>query len=97
MKRHNKTQAALKSTALCAVIASTLGSAALAADSIEVWSRSGPQAAATYRAVFDAFTEKTGIEVEYLATVDFETQLRARAASRDLPDVLIYDQSSMAS
>ncbi len=97
MKRPNKTQAALKSTALCAVIASTLGSAALAADSIEVWSRSGPQAAATYRAVFDAFTAKTGIEVEYLATVDFETQLRARAASRDLPDVLIYDQSSMAS
>lgn len=63
---------------------------------LEVWSRSGPQAAATYQSVFDAFTAKTGIKVQYLATVEFETQLRARAASRDLPDVLIYDQTSMA-
>ena len=63
---------------------------------LEVWSRSGPEAAKTYQAVFDAFTEETGIEVEYLATVEFETQLQARAAAGDLPDVLIYDQSSMA-
>lgn len=63
---------------------------------LEVWSRSGPEAAQTYQAVFDAFTEKTGIEVDYLATVEFETQLQVRAASRDLPDVMIYDQSSMA-
>lgn len=80
------------------LIASLLGAgSALAQDKLEVWSRSGPQAAATYQAVFDAFSAKTGIEVEYLATVEFETQLRARAASRDLPDVLIYDQASMAS
>lgn len=63
---------------------------------LEVWSRSGPEAAQTYQAVFDAFTEKTGIEVEYLATVEFETQLRGRAAARDLPDIMIYDQASMA-
>ncbi|KAA9086868.1 extracellular solute-binding protein [Microbacterium radiodurans] len=63
---------------------------------LEVWSRSGPEAARTYQAVFDAFTRETGIQVEYLATVEFETQLQARAAARDLPDVLIYDQSSMA-
>jgi multiple sugar transport system substrate-binding protein len=63
---------------------------------LEVWSRSGPEAAATYQAVFDAFTEETGIEVDYLATVEFETQLRARAAAGDLPDVMIYDQASMA-
>lgn len=67
-----------------------------ASGAIEVWSRSGPEAAETYQAVFDAFTQKTGIEVDYLATVEFETQLRSRAAARDLPDVLIYDQSSMA-
>lgn len=72
------------------------GTTAMAQDALEVWSRSGPQAAATYQAVFDAFTAKTGIPVEYLATVEFETQLQARAAARDLPDVLIYDQSSMA-
>ena len=64
---------------------------------LEVWSRSGPEAAKTYEAVFDAFTAETGIEVDYLATVEFETQLRARAATGDLPDVMIYDQSSMAS
>lgn len=63
---------------------------------LEVWSRSGPEAARTYQAVFDEFTKKTGIEVEYLATVEFETQLRARAAAKDLPDVMIYDQASMA-
>ncbi|ADO43017.1 ABC transporter substrate-binding protein [Ketogulonicigenium vulgare] len=81
---------------LTLIAALLCGSAAVAQDRLEVWSRSGPQAAATYQAVFDAFTAKTGIQVEYLATVEFETQLRARAASRDLPDVLIYDQSSMA-
>jgi multiple sugar transport system substrate-binding protein len=63
---------------------------------LEVWSRSGPEAAKTYKAVFDKFTEKTGIKVDYLATVEFETQLRARAAAKDLPDVMIYDQASMA-
>ncbi len=81
-----------------AVMAAALTcSTAIAQDALEVWSRSGPQAAETYKAVFDAFTEKTGIPVEYLATVEFETQLQARAAARDLPDVLIYDQASMAS
>lgn len=63
---------------------------------LEVWSRSGPEAAKTYQAVFAAFTKETGIKVEYLATVEFETQLQARAAAGDLPDVLIYDQASMA-
>ncbi|MDR7158473.1 extracellular solute-binding protein [Arthrobacter sp. BE255] len=63
---------------------------------LEVWSRSGPEAAKTYQAVLDAFTQKTGIKVDYLATVEFETQLQARAAAKDLPDVMIYDQASMA-
>jgi multiple sugar transport system substrate-binding protein len=88
----------LRGTGVVALLAATLAnSTAMAQETLEVWSRSGPQAAATYQAVFDAFTEKTGIPVEYLATVEFETQLQARAAARDLPDVLIYDQSSMAS
>lgn len=63
---------------------------------LEVWSRSGPEAAASYEALFEKFTEETGIEVDYLATVEFETQLQSRAAAKDLPDVMIYDQSSMA-
>ncbi len=81
--------------AAAALLASTI--AGHAQDTLEVWSRSGPQAAATYEAVFKAFTEKTGIEVEYLTALQFDTQLQARVAARDLPDVLIYDQSSMAS
>jgi multiple sugar transport system substrate-binding protein len=99
MTRHKgNVLATLKGTGAVAVFAAALaGSTALAQDALEVWSRSGPQASATYQAVFDAFTDKTGIPVEYLATVEFETQLQARAAARDLPDVLIYDQASMAS
>ncbi len=81
--------------AVAVLLAST--TAGLSQDKLEVWSRSGPQAAATYEAVFAAFTEKTGIEVEYLTALQFDTQLQARVAARDLPDVLIYDQSSMAS
>ncbi|SFV27801.1 multiple sugar transport system substrate-binding protein [Devosia crocina] len=79
-----------------ALAAMLCSSTSIAQEALEVWSRSGPQAAETYKAVFEAFTEKTGIPVEYLATVEFETQLQARAAARDLPDVLIYDQASMA-
>jgi multiple sugar transport system substrate-binding protein len=88
----------IKKGALCgiALIGATALTPAVRAETLEVWSRSGPQAAATYQALFNAFTAATGIEVNYLATVEFETQLRARASARDLPDVLIYDQSSMA-
>ncbi|RPE66309.1 carbohydrate ABC transporter substrate-binding protein (CUT1 family) [Pacificibacter maritimus] len=87
---------AYKTTAIAlgALMSSTF--AVQAQDALEVWSRSGPQAAATYEAVFAAFTEKTGIPVEYLTALQFDTQLQARVAARDLPDVLIYDQSSMA-
>lgn len=89
---------AVRRTMLTFLAAALCSTTALAQDgALEVWSRSGPQAADTYKAVFAAFTAKTGIAVEYLATVEFETQLQARAAARDLPDVLIYDQASMAS
>ncbi|SMY10191.1 extracellular solute-binding protein [Flavimaricola marinus] len=81
-------------TVLATLLATT--TAGYAQEALEVWSRSGPQAAATYEAVFEAFTEKTGIPVEYLTALQFDTQLQARVAARDLPDVLIYDQSSMA-
>ena len=110
MKRSSRTQAvaaaagavlllALTACSTGAGPAATTTSAAPEKDDgkpLEVWSRSGPEAAKTYKAVFDAFTKKTGIEVNYLATVEFETQLRARASAKDLPDVLIYDQASMA-
>lgn len=62
---------------------------------LEVWTRSNSESAASYKLVLDAFTEKTGIEVDYQAVLEFDTQLQARAGSRDLPDVLINDASSM--
>lgn len=62
---------------------------------LEVWTRSAAESAASYELVFDAFTEATGIEVDYQAVTEFDTQLQARAGQRDLPDVLINDASSM--
>jgi multiple sugar transport system substrate-binding protein len=60
-----------------------------------VWSRSGPESASTYERVFQAFTEKTGIEVDYQPVEELDTQLQSRAASRDLPDVFINDSASL--
>lgn len=62
---------------------------------LEVWSRSAPEPAATYERVFEAFTEETGIEVDYHPVVEFDTQIQSRAASRDLPDVFISDSASL--
>ncbi|MGP4111171.1 ABC transporter substrate-binding protein [Streptomyces sp. 4N509B] len=62
---------------------------------LEVWTRSADLPAATYRKVFDAFTEQTGIEVDYQPVVEFDTQIQGRAASRDLPDVFINDSGSL--
>jgi len=63
---------------------------------LEVWSRGGdPVAAETYQRVFDAFTEQTGIEVDYSLVAELDTQLQARAGQRDLPDVLINDAGSL--
>lgn len=63
--------------------------------SLEVWTRSTPEAAASYQLVFDAFTEKTGVTIDYQAITEFDTQLQARASQKDLPDVLINDAGSL--
>ncbi|TDC19847.1 extracellular solute-binding protein [Streptomyces sp. 8K308] len=62
---------------------------------LEVWTRSGPEAAATYERVFEAFTEETGIQVDYQAVQEFDTQIQSRAAARDLPDVFINDSAAL--
>ncbi|SKA89388.1 carbohydrate ABC transporter substrate-binding protein, CUT1 family [Agreia bicolorata] len=62
---------------------------------LEVWTRSGPEAAASYQPVFDAFTKKTGIKIDYKPILEFDTQLQARAGQKDLPDVLINDAGSL--
>ncbi|WP_241562221.1 ABC transporter substrate-binding protein [Streptomyces hoynatensis] len=62
---------------------------------LEVWTRSADAPAETYQKVFDAFTEETGIEIDYKPVVEFDTQIQGRAASRDLPDVFINDSGSL--
>lgn len=62
---------------------------------VEVWTRSAPEAAATYKRVFKAFTEQTGIKVDYKPVVEFDTQIQARASSKDLPDVMINDSAAL--
>ena len=85
-----------------AALVGTLGACSSSSDSagqssepLEVWSRSDAAAMLTYQNVLDAFTEKTGIEVNYQGIVEFDTQLQARASSKDLPDVLIQDAGSL--
>ncbi|MFF1822898.1 ABC transporter substrate-binding protein [Kribbella sp. NPDC058245] len=80
------------------VVAGTLnacgGSDSKNADSaapLEVWSRSAPDPAKTYEEIMAAFTKKTGIKVDYKGVIEFDTQLQARASSKDLPDVMIND------
>ncbi|MBF4617890.1 sugar ABC transporter substrate-binding protein [Clavibacter sp. VKM Ac-2873] len=62
---------------------------------LEVWTRSTADAAKTYEKVFADFTAKTGIEVNYQAVEEFDTQLAARASEKDLPDVMINDAASL--
>jgi multiple sugar transport system substrate-binding protein len=71
------------------------GSGGSGGGTLEVWTRSADAPAATYEKVFEAFTEQTGIEVDYQPVVEFDTQIQGRAASRDLPDVFINDSASL--
>ncbi|MGK9147687.1 sugar ABC transporter substrate-binding protein [Plantibacter flavus] len=74
---------------------STSGSSSSDDQSLEVWTRSAAESAASYQLVFDAFTEKTGIKIDYKPVTEFDTQLQARAGQKDLPDVLINDAGSL--
>lgn len=66
-------------------------------NTLEVWTRSNPDSAATYDRVFAAFTKKTGIKIDYQPVVNFDQQLQARASTKDLPDVMINDTALMGS
>lgn len=64
--------------------------------SLEIWTRSRADAAKTYQKVFDAFTEETGIKVDFKPLpADFDTQLQSRAAEKDLPDAFVNDAGSL--
>jgi len=63
--------------------------------SLEVWTRSTPEDAASYQLVFDAFTAKTGIRIDYQPVPEFDTQLQARAQQKSLPDVMVNDAGNL--
>lgn len=82
--------------ALSACSASDDGGSTSADDrSLEVWTRSTPDDAASYQFVFDAFTAKTGIRIDYKPVPEFDTQLQARAQQKSLPDVMVTDAGNL--
>ncbi|GAA3898994.1 extracellular solute-binding protein [Streptomyces lacrimifluminis] len=99
-RRSRRLAAVLVVTGLaCATAACGAGSDSAGGDpnTLEVWTRSNPDSAATYERVFDAFTKKTGIKIDYQPVVNFDQQLQSRASTKDLPDVMINDTALMGS
>ena len=89
-------------TALTVSLAACSGDSAPSSDNpadqtLEVWTRSDETAAVNYEAIFGAFTEATGIEVDYVPDPDLSTRLQTAAAAGDLPDIVINDASSLGS
>ncbi|MFJ9626176.1 extracellular solute-binding protein [Streptomyces sp. NPDC091280] len=82
-------------TAACGSGADSAGSGD--PNTLEVWTRSNPDPAATYDRVFAAFTKKTGIKIDYQPVINFDQQLQSRASTKDLPDVMINDTALMGS
>jgi alpha-glucoside transport system substrate-binding protein len=77
--------------AISATFAATASSkpAARSAGSIEVLSLWGGSEKDAFLKVTEAFTQKTGIKVEYTTARDFETVIRTRLAAGNPPDVAI--------
>ncbi|MEU5591605.1 sugar ABC transporter substrate-binding protein [Streptomyces sp. NPDC020298] len=100
-RRSHRPAAALLVAALMSVTAACgAGSGSATAgdpNTLEVWTRSDPDDAATYDRVFAAFTKKTGIKIDYQPVINFDQQLQARASTKDLPDVMINDTALMGS
>lgn len=101
MKRNNLRIASIGALAAvgfslagCGQAASTDADSA-GAQSLEVWTRSDGEGAKTYDAVFEKFTEETGIEVKHVADPDLSTRLQASASAGDLPDMIINDAASL--
>jgi multiple sugar transport system substrate-binding protein len=101
-RRRSRRPAALLAAAALAFGTAACGSGSGSAGSddpntLEVWTRSNPDAAATYERVFTAFTKKTGIRIDYQPVINFDQQLQSRASTKDLPDVMINDTALMGS
>ncbi|MFF9038757.1 ABC transporter substrate-binding protein [Streptomyces sp. NPDC014892] len=102
VRRRSRRLAAMITAAGLAFGAAACGSGSDSAGSsdpntLEVWTRSNPDPAATYERVFAAFTEKTGIKIDYQPVINFDQQLQSRASTKDLPDVMINDTALMGS
>ncbi|QCL97709.1 ABC transporter substrate-binding protein [Agrobacterium tumefaciens] len=66
------------------------------AESITAWSRQTDESLSVLKALTDAFTAETGIEVETFNTgIDFEQRLARAAAGRKLPEVVINDTTAL--
>ncbi|GHH11012.1 sugar ABC transporter substrate-binding protein [Streptomyces lanatus] len=100
-RRSRRPAALLVATALAfGTVACGAGSGSAGSDdpnTLEVWTRSNPDPAATYERVFAAFTGKTGIKIDYQPVINFDQQLQSRASTKDLPDVMINDTALMGS
>ncbi|MEU1163171.1 hypothetical protein ABZ372_21855 [Streptomyces sp. NPDC005921] len=77
--------------------AAALAAVGLAFRTLEVWTRSNPDPAATYERVFATLTKKAGIKIDYQPVINFDQQLQSRASTKDLPDVMINDTALMGS
>ncbi|WP_030147240.1 MULTISPECIES: hypothetical protein [unclassified Streptomyces] len=51
-------------------------------NTLEVWTRSDPESAETYERVLAAFTEKTGIKIDYQPVVNFDQTGIAAGATK---------------
>jgi multiple sugar transport system substrate-binding protein len=103
----NRRRAAAVVTALCTsvlITACSSGSApaakvdpnATATGPLNVWVRGSGDSPKAYQAIFDAFTQKTGIPVKpFFTLTDFETKLTAAAAAHNLPDVAVDDAAQL--
>ncbi|MBC7917418.1 MAG: sugar ABC transporter substrate-binding protein [Rhodoferax sp.] len=60
-----------------------------------MWTRSSAEGRKTYDTIAQAFTQKTGIRVEYFnAWTDFEQRIARAAIGGDLPDLIINDSGA---
>jgi multiple sugar transport system substrate-binding protein len=63
---------------------------------LTVWVRGANDSPKAYQAIFDAFTQKTGIKINTFFTLtDFETKLSAAATAHKLPDVVVDDAAQL--
>ena len=62
----------------------------------EVWTRSTEATAKVYEKIFKDYEAKSGVKVDYKPIfTDFDKQIQQRAASKDLPDLVITDTGSL--